>query len=65
MLRRSDLVMLCLGKDAELPELIIKIHHEVRYTGLYNTEIVIIHFLALRRHCSEQGSAGVFEVRSF
>ena len=64
MLRRCNLVMLRLGKDSQLPELIIEIFHKGRNPWLYDTEIVIIQLLSLRRLCSEQGPSGKAQIRS-
>ena len=62
MLSGSNLVMLCLGKDAKLPKLLVKVCHIFGDSRLYNTEIVIVHFLTLRRFCTEKGSAGKFQI---
>ena len=64
MLRRSYLVVLCLGKHAKFPELPVELFHESRYLRLYRPEIVVIEFLPLRRHHSEQGPPGKSQVRS-
>ena len=62
MLCRCDLVMLGFCVDAELPELLIELAHEVGDTLRQVAEVVIVHFLALRRLCAEQRSAGQDEV---
>ena len=62
MLSRSNLIMLCLGKDAKLPKLLVKVCHIFGDSRLDNAEIVIVHFLTLRRFCTEKGSAGKFQI---
>ena len=62
MLRRSDLIMLCLTHDAEFPQFIIKILHIRLNTPQYRSEIMVIHFLSLRRHRSEQRASAINKV---
>ena len=62
MLSRSNLIMLCLGKDTELPKLLVKVCHIFGNSRLDNAEIVIVHFLTLRRLCSEKGSARELQI---
>ena len=53
MLCRGHLVVLCLCRNAKLPEFLVDVLH-VRTDALTNrSEIVIVHLLSLRRHCSE------------
>ena len=59
MLRGSDLVVLGLGVDAELPELLIEILHECRNARLDAAEIVIVKLLPLRRLCTEERTPGI------
>ena len=62
VLARCNLVVLGLGEDAELPQLLIEILHERCNARTECAEVVIIHLLALRRHRAEQGAAGEDEV---
>ena len=62
VLARCNLVVLGLGEDAQLPQLLVEILHESSYTRTECAEVVIIHFLTLRRHCTEQGAAGKDQV---
>ena len=54
MLRGRDLIMFCLGRNAELPELLIQIMHERRDLRFQDTEVMILHFLSFRRGRSQQ-----------
>ena len=62
VLARCNLVVLGLGEDAELPQLLVEILHERCNARTECAEVVIIHLLALRRHRAEQGAAGEDEV---
>ncbi len=62
VLRRSNLVMLGLSQDTQLPQFLVQILHEGQDTGFDDTEIMVIQFLALGRHCAEQSTAGKFQV---
>ena len=53
MLCGSCLVVLCLGINAEFPELLVKLMHEGGYSFLDGTEIMVVHLLTLWRSCSE------------
>jgi len=53
MLCRSNFVMLGLGRYAKLPKLGIHVTHECCDTLTDSTEVVIVHLLTLRRHCSD------------
>ena len=64
MLSGSYLVVLCLGRNAQLPEFFIHILHESANPLTDDTEIMVIQLLALRRHCSKQGSSGKDQVFS-
>ena len=64
VLSRCYLVVLCLGEDAELPELIVQVLHESSYAGLDYAEIVVVKLLTFGRLCTEQCAAGVLEVRT-
>ena len=64
VLGRSDLVVLGLGRHAELPEFFVQCVHVLRYLGLEYAKIVILHLLSLRRRGSHQRAAGQKEVFS-
>ena len=59
VLSGSDLVMLGLRQNTELPELLVELLHERRDARLYRSVIVVVKLLALGRLCSEKRSAGV------
>ena len=52
VLRGGDLVVLGLGEDAELPELLVQLVHERRHARLDGAEIVVVQLLALGRACA-------------
>ena len=54
--------MLGLRRNAELPELLVEVVHELGYLWLQYAEVVILHLLALRCRCADQGTAGEHEV---
>ena len=62
MLAGSNLVVLGLGRNAELPELLIQVVHIFGYLRLQNTEIVILHLLSLRSRCTDQCATGQKQV---
>ena len=62
VLRGRDLVVLGLGVDAELPELLIEILHKRRDTRLDAAEVVVIELLSLRRLCTEERAAGIDQI---
>ena len=62
MLPRRNLIVLRLGKDAQLPELLVEIVHKGGDLRHDRAEIVIVHFLPLGRHCAEQRPSGKFQV---
>ena len=62
VLARCNLVVLGLGEDAQLPQLLVELLHESSNARTECAEVVIIHFLTLRRHCTEQGAAGKDQV---
>ena len=47
MLRRSSLVVLCLGKDAQLPKLFVQFFHKGRNPGLDGAEVMVFQLLPL------------------
>ena len=53
MLCRSDLVVLCLRSNAELPEVLVDIFHIRSNSFTDSSEVVVIHFLTFCRWCSE------------
>ena len=59
-----DLVVLGLGKHAELPQLFVQLLHERGNPGLDCAEVVIFQLLALGRLGAEQRAARVDEVRA-
>ena len=62
VLGRRHFVMLCLGQNAQLPELFVQVFHKGRDAGLDHAEIVIIQLLALGRPGAEQGPAGEAQI---
>ena len=62
VLRRRHLVVLGLGGDAELPELLVKLLHEARDGGTHRTEVVLLEFLPLAGVRAEQRAAGEDQV---
>ena len=57
-----DLVMLRLGQNAELPQLLVQILHERGDARLECAEIMIVQLLTLGRLAAEEGAAGVDEI---
>ena len=64
MLCRSDLIMLCLRCNADLPQLLIDVFHERRDPLADRPEIVVVKLLSLRRHGSEKSAARVDQILS-
>ena len=62
MLAGGDLVVLSLGKNTELPQLLVQLLHKRRHTRTDGTEVVILHLLPLGRHGAEQRAAGEDQV---
>ena len=62
MLGRGDLVVLGLGEDAELPQLIVQILHIGEDAWLDAAKVVIIQLLTLWGTSSEQGASGVNQI---
>ena len=62
MLCRSHFIVLSLGEDTQFPEFFVQFFHICRYPGLDCTKIVVVHFLALGRLCTEKSAACVDEV---
>lgn len=64
MLRRSNLVVLCLSKNTEFPKLIIKVSHESCNSCLDCAEVMVVKFLSFRSFCTKECSACVDKVFS-
>ena len=62
MLGRGYLIMLRLGKDAELPQFPVQIRHILSHPGLDGAEIVIVHLLPFWRLCAKQRTAAEDQV---
>ncbi len=62
MLRRSHFVVLSLGRDTHLPQLFIDLAHVCGNSLADGAEIMVVQLLALGRHGSEEGAAGVDQV---
>ena len=48
-------VVLCLGQDPQLPQLLIQLFHKGSHPGLDGPKIVVFQFLALGRLSAKQG----------
>lgn len=64
VLCRGDLVVLCLSKHAELPQLFVELLHERGNSRLDRAEVMVFKLLTLRCACTEQRAARVNEVRA-
>ena len=62
VLSGRDLVVLSLGGDAELPQLLVEIRHKARDPVADGRVILIVLFLPLGRHRAEQRAPGELEV---
>ena len=62
VLTGGDLVVLGLRDDAELPQLVVQLLHEVVYAFFDRAEIVVVELLTLGRAGAEQRAAGVDEI---
>ena len=62
VLARGDLVVLGLGVDAQLPQLLVQVLHVRLYPRLDGAEIVVVQLLPLRRLGPEQGPPGIDQV---
>ena len=65
MLAGGDLVVLGLGVDAELPELLVQFFHEGLDPGLDGAEVVILQLLPLGRLRPEERAPGVDQILAF
>lgn len=57
VLSGRNLVVLGLGEDSQLPQLLIKLLHVCRDAGLDGAKIVVFHLLALRGAGAKKGTA--------
>ena len=64
VLRRRDLVVLGLRGNAELPQLVVELLHELVHRRANGAEVVLLKFLALARRIAEQRAAGEDEVEA-
>ena len=62
MLGRRHLIVLCLCRDSQPPQLLIDILHEGGYAGSQRPVIVIVKLLSLGRHRPEQSAAGIDQI---
>ena len=58
----GNLVVLGLGRDAELPELFVQLTHKRCHARLDRAEIVVVQFLSLGRARAEERAAGIDKV---
>ena len=65
MLTRSNFVMLGLGVDAQLPELLVQFFHEGLDPRLDGAEVMVVKLLALGRFGAEKRPAGIDQVLPF
>jgi len=64
VLRRCYLVVLCLCRNADFPQLLIDILHKRRDSLADRSEVMIIKLLSLRRHRSEKCASCIDQVFS-
>ena len=58
----SDLIVLGLGIDAQLPQLLVQLRHE-RLDALFDrAEVVVVELLTLGRTRAEEGASGIFQI---
>ena len=62
MLGGGHLVVLGGGGDAQLPQLLVQVGHELAHTIADDAEILVVQLLALGGGGAEQGASGVDEV---
>ena len=58
----SDLVVLCLGHNPQLPQLGVQFGHKGRHTRLDRAEVVVVQLLSLRRQSAEKRAAGIAQI---
>ena len=59
MLTGSHLVVAGLGRDSQLPQLLVQFLHKGQNPRLDGTVVVVVQLLSLGRHGSEKGAASV------
>ena len=64
VLARRNLVMLGLGRHAELPQLVVELLHELVDGGSDGAEVVLLKLLALDGRAAEEGASGKPQVRA-
>ena len=64
VLSGGDLIMLGLGKHADLPKLVVQLLHKCGDSRLDSAEVMVVKLLTLGRSCAEKGSAGIYKVFS-
>ena len=62
MLCRGHLVVLCLCRNAKLPEFLVNRLHVSTDTLTDDTKVMVVQLLALGRLCAEQRPAGVDQI---
>ena len=63
MLAGRDLVVLGLGRDAERPELVVELLHEIVDRGADRAKVVLLELLPLAGSCTKERASGNDEVR--
>ena len=64
MLTRCNLIMLCLCRDTQLPELVIKLFHEVVDGWTNGAKVVLVKLLALAWLTTKEGTTTQNKVRA-
>ena len=64
-LRRRHLVVACLGRDAEPPELLVHLLHELQYARTDRAIVVVVQLLVLRRRRAVHGAPRLQQVGAF
>ena len=54
--------MLGFGKNTQLPQLVVQLFHKRLNARLYDSEIVILKLLTLRRLCTKKGTPRIYKV---
>ena len=63
-LRRGHLVVARLGRDAEPPELLVHLLHELQHARTDRAVVVVVQLLVLRRRRAVHGAPGLQQVRT-
>ncbi len=58
MLGGSHFVVLCLGENTEFPQFVVQLFHKCGLSFANRTKVVVVQFLAFRRHGAEQSPSG-------